>query len=414
MTPSNGHPSPAYSRTTMLEKPQPRPPDQPPRKKKSHGWLWVVALVFGIALVVVLALVIMRKMQAQEALKKTTAEMATPTVLVVQPEQGSSQVHLVLPGTVQAYVQSTVYAQVTGYLKRWLVDIGTPVKQGQLLAEIETPETDQQLQAAQAAQVQNQASVDLAQITANRYNVLLHTNAVSQQDVDQMNGNLAVAQANLNAAKANVGRLQKTEAFKEVFAPFDGILTQRRVDVGDLVNAGTGSASQALFQIAQINTLRVYVQVPEIYADEMKPGLSAKLEMASSPGTQATGTLVRTANAIDPASLTLLVEVDVDNPDGKLLPGGYAQVRFDVLLAHPPLVLPGNTLIFRAQGTQVGVVDSDNTVHLKDIKIGRDFGTKIEVVSGIDANDKVIVNPSDSLGDGQKVRIDTSNQTKSP
>ena len=220
------------------------------------------------------------------------------------------------------------------------------------------------------------------------------------------NGNLAVAQASLNASKANVDRIQRTEAFKEVFAPFDGILTTRQVDVGDLVNAGTGSASQALFQIAQTNTLRVYAQVPEVYSEEMIFGLPAKIEMAANPGQAVTGTLVRTSKAIDPNSLTLLVEVDVENQDGKLFPGGYAQVRFDLTLPHPPLVLPGNTLIFRAQGTQVGVVDSNDTVHLKDIKIGRDFGTKIEVEGGVTSDDQVVVNPADSLGDGQKVQID--------
>ena len=411
MTTQNGHPSP--NRTTLVEK-NPRQPirssNRPNRKKESHFWIY--AVIFAIILAVIVAFVLVRRMHAQAELKTATQKMSVPTVLVVRPELGSSDIHLVLPGTVQAYIQSTVYAQVTGYLKRWLVDIGTPVKQGQLLAEIETPELDQQLAGAQAAQAQSQASADLAQVTANRYDALLNSHAVSQQDVDQNNSQVAVAEANLNASKSNVGRLEKTEAFKQVFAPFDGVLTARKVDVGDLITAGNG-AQQALFQIAQINTLRIYVTVPEMYSDEMIPGVQAKLEMASNPGTQVTGSLVRTAKAIDPTSLTLLVEVDVDNQDGKLLPGGYAQVHFDVRLAKPPLVLPGNTLIFRAQGTQVGVVDSDNVVHLKDIKLGRDFGTKIEVVGGIDEGDQVIVNPSDSIGDGQKVQIDTKNQPKS-
>jgi len=411
MTPQNGHPSPPKNRTIMEEKNDRRPAHSPPEKKSK---LWLYAVIAFILLAVAVALVVVRKMQAHSALVKATNEMAVPTVLVVRPEAGSPQVHLILPGTVQAYIQSTVYAQVTGYLKRWLVDIGTPVKQGQLLAEIETPETDQQLQSAQAAQAQSEASVDLAQITANRYNALLHTNAVAQQDVDQYNGNLAVAQANLNAAQANVRRLQKTEAFKEVYAPFAGVLTERRVDVGDLVTAGTGSASQELFQIAQTSTLRIYVQVPELYSDEMIPGLQAKVDMASSPNRPVTGTLVRTARAIDPTSLTLLVEVDVQNADLKLLPGGYAQVHFDLTLAHPAPVLPGNTLIFRAQGTQVGVVDASNTVHLKTIKIGRDFGTKIEIANGINLNDNVVLNPSDSITEGQKVQINTDNQPKQP
>ena len=377
--------------------------DRPEKKKRS--WLWLWALIFVVVLAVVVALVLINRGREQSKLKSATQQMSVPTVLLVHPEKGSTSVVLTLPGNVQAYMQSTVYAQVTGYLKRWLVDIGTPVKEGELLAEIETPALDQQLRAAQATQGQNQASVDLAQVTADRYNKLLDTHAVSQQDVDQYNGNLAVAQANLAAAKANVAGLEKTEAFKEVYAPFDGVLTTRKVDVGDLINSGTGSSSQALFVISQTNTLRVYVQVPEMYSDEMIFGLPAKLILASNPDQPVAGTLVRTSKTIDPASLTLLSEVDIDNHDGKLFPGGYAQVRFDLTLPQPPVVLPGNTLIFRSQGTQVGVVDSDNIVHLKDIKIGRDFGTKIEVESGVSENDNVILNPSDSLMNGEKVQV---------
>jgi RND family efflux transporter MFP subunit len=398
----------------MVDNDNPRLPRPALRKPKKRSWLWLYALIALAVLAVVVGFVLMRRAQAQAQLQDVTQKMAVPTVLVVHPDLGNPVVHLVLPGTVQAYITSNVYAQVTGYLRRWLVDIGTPVKKGQLLAEIETPALDQQLQSAQATQGQAQASADLARVTANRYNDLLHTAAVSQEDVDTNNSNVAVAQANLNAAKANVGSLEKTEAFKEVYAPFDGVLTQRKVDIGDLINAGTGSASQQLFQIAQTSTLRVYVQVPEGYAEEMTQGLSAKLDMASSNNRQVNGTLVRTAKAIDPASLTLLVEVDVENQDLSLLPGGYAQVHFDIVLPKPPVVLPGNTLIFRSQGTQVGVVDSDKVVHLKDIRIGRDFGTKIEVISGVEANDSVILNPSDSLTDGQKVQINTDNQPKTP
>jgi RND family efflux transporter MFP subunit len=414
MASHNGRSINLTDRAQLVEK-NPRvnpPPARPPRRKKrSFAWFWLLLFlaVLGAAVVFVLT----RRMHAQTELKTQTQAMAVPTVLVTKPALGSATVHLVLPGTVQAYIQSTVYAQVTGYLKRWLVDIGTPVKQGQLLAEIETPALDQQLAAAQASQAQTQASVDLAQVTANRYNALLQTKAVSQQDVDQYNSQYTAAQANLDASKANVSQLQKTEAFKQVFAPFDGVLTSRRVDTGDLITSGNG-AQQALFTIAQTNTLRVYVNVPEMYSEEMLPGVQARLEMASNPGTPVTGTLVRNAQSIDPASLTLLVEVDVDNNGGKLLPGGYAQVHFDIQLPHPPLVLPGNCLIFRAQGTQVGVVDSDNVVHLKDIKIGRDFGTKIEVVGGIDEGDNVIVNPSDSLSDGQKVQVSPDSTNAQP
>jgi RND family efflux transporter MFP subunit len=414
MTPSNGHPpfqlrTPPPPRDGAIRSPSPRPA----RRRRGSGWIWLALLVFVLVMVVAVIFVLLRKSQENAALKESTQKLALPTVLVVHPEKGSVNVHLVLPANVQPYIQSTVYAQVTGYLKRWLVDIGTPVKKGQLLAEIDTPELDQQLRGAQDAQAQNQASADLAKITASRYNQLLATHAVSQQDADQNNGNLAVAQANLNAAKANVARLQRTEAFKEVYAPFDGILTARKVDVGDLITAGTGSSSQALFQISQTDTLRVYTQVPEVYSEEMVFGLPAQIEMAANPGQAVTGTLVRTSKAIDPASLTLLVEVDVDNHDGRLFPGGYAQIRFELTLPHPPLVLPGNTLIFRAQGTQVGVVGPDNIVHLKDIKIGRDFGSRIEVEAGVTADDNVILNPSDSLTEGQKVQIDAKGSADS-
>ena len=404
MTPHNGHPLPSPNRTTTVGRNEPRPPTRPVKKKKG-GSFWLCALLFLVILALVVGFVLFRRMHAQSELKRNTQQMALPTVLIVQPEKGDSTIHLTLPGSVQAYTLSTLYAQVTGYLKSWYVDIGGHVTKGELLAEVETPETDQQLQSSRASQVQTQASVDLAQITANRYNNLLPTRAVSQQDADQYNGDLAVAQANLAAAQANVRRLEKTEAFKNVYAPFDGILTQRRVDTGDLVTAGNGSASQELFQVAQTDVLRVYVNVPELYAEEMAIGLPCHLEMASNPSQPVMGTLVRTSKAIDPTSLTLLVEVDVQNQDGKLLPGGFAQVRFDLTLPHPPVVLPGNTLIFRAQGTQVGVVDANNVVHLKDIKVGRDFGTKIEVINGVGANDQVILNPSDSVTDGQKVQI---------
>jgi RND family efflux transporter MFP subunit len=414
MASHNGRSINLTNRAAAVEKnPRLNRPAAPPARRKKRGFAWFWLLLFFALLGLAMVFVLLRKMHAQTELKSQTQAMAVPTVLVTKPVLGAATVHLVLPGTVQAYIQSTVYAQVTGYLKRWLVDIGTPVKQGQLLAEIETPALDQQLAAAQASQAQTQASVDLAQVTANRYNALLQTKAVSQQDVDQYNSQYTAAQANLDASKANVSQLQKTEAFKQVFAPFDGVLTSRKVDTGDLITAGNG-AQQALFTIAQTNTLRVYVNVPEMYSEEMLPGVQAKLEMASNPGTPVTGTLVRNAQSIDPASLTLLVEVDVDNSDGKLLPGGYAQVHFDIQLPHPPLVLPGNCLIFRAQGTQVGVVDSDNVVHLKDIKIGRDFGTKIEVESGINEGDNVIVNPSDSLGDGQKVQVSADSNGGQP
>jgi multidrug efflux pump subunit AcrA (membrane-fusion protein) len=392
--------------------------DEPPRRR-SFFWLYVVLLV--VVLAVVFTVMLLRKNQQSAQLDRDTQKMAIPTVLVVHPEAGSGDVHLVLPGAVQAYMQSSVYAQISGYIKRWLVDIGAPVKQGQLMAEIEAPVIEQNLLQVQSNLGQAQANLALAKTTAARYNDLLASHAVSQQDVDNQNANVQVMEANVAAAQAGVSSIQHQLAFKQVTAPFTGVVTARRVDVGDLVTAGGGTSSAGgtavagttpasggsteLFQVAQTDILRVYVNVPEHYSAEVVPGVKATINLASNPNQTVPGTLVRTADAIDPSSLTLLVEVDVDNADGKLFPGGYAQVHFDLHESHPPLLIPGNALIFRAQGTQVGVVGADNTVTIKDIKIGRDFGTKLEVLDGISAGDEVIVNPSDSLSNGQQVQV---------
>lgn len=400
-----------------------------PKGKGKRSFLWLGFVLFLAVMACVVAFVLYRRGHAQAELNSSTQQMAVSSVLVVHPERGNPQVHLVLPGTVSAWMESSVYAQVSGYVKRWMVDIGGTVKEGDLLAEIETPVTDQQLKQAQESVKQAEANLNLVKVTADRYNLLLQTHAVSQQDVDNQNAGVKVQEANLSAAQAFESGIEKTEAFKEVRAPFDGVVTARRIDVGDLVSATgqtastnpngsgpaqTGTPNQELFRIAQTKTLRIYVNVPEHYADEIIPGITATLEFASAPSRTVSGKLARTADAIDPASLTLLSEVDVDNADGTLLPGGYAQVHFDIVTAHPPLVIPGNTLIFRSQGPQVGLVDDSNTVHLQNIKIGRDLGTKLEVVDGLKEGDSVILNPSDSLADGQKVQVDTNTQAKQP
>jgi len=426
MTTNNGRT--AHPIRTMTDQESGRRPAVPREdKRRSHFWLWFV--LFVIVLAGIAAFVIWHRSQAQAALKSSTQQMAVSTVLVIHPERGDSQVHLTLPGTVDPLMESSVYAQVSGYIKRWLVDIGGTVKEGQLLAEIDTPVTDQQLKQAAESVKQAEANLNLAKVTAARYNALWTTHAVSQEDVDTQNAGVKVQEANLSAAQAFESGIQQTESFKQVKAPFDGVITARRIDVGDFVSATgqtastntngsgpvqTGTPNQELFRVAQTKILRVYVNVPETYADEIVPGIRATLVLASAPNSPAEGKLVRTADAIDPTSLTLLSEVDVDNADGKLLPGGYAQVHFDIVTGHPPLVIPGNSLIFRAQGPQVGVVDSSNTAHLQTIKIGRDLGTKLEVTDGLKEEDQVIVNPSDSLADGQKVRIDTSAQEKKP
>jgi RND family efflux transporter MFP subunit len=362
--------------------------------------LFFILIVTGLV-----AFVFVRRSAAQSNLVKLTQEMAIPTVLAVHPETESSEVHLTLPGTVQANIHAPIYSRVDGYVKSWLVDIGAHVKQGQLLAEIDTPETDQQLEQTRAMVVQAQANVDLAQATANRYNDLAPSQAVSKQEVDSANSALAAQKATLAADEANANRLQQIEGFKEIYAPFDGIITARKVELGYLINSGASTQAQELFEMEQTNVLRIYVKVPEAYSHLAVPGEKASIQLASSPNQKVEGTLVRTAEAIDPTSQTILTEVDVPNGDGKLYPGGYAQVYFDFKNNDPTLVVPGNSLIFRAQGPQLGLVDpKTNLVHLQNIKIGRDLGNRIEVVDGLKATDQVIVNPSDSLSEGAKVQ----------
>ena len=414
-----GHGTPPASRVPEREKP-----------RRHAGHLWIYALIFILVLAAIFAFVMVRKGHQSAQLKDATQKMAVPTVLTVHPEKGSGDIHLTLPGVVQAYMESSVYAQISGYIKRWLIDIGAPVKKGQLLAEIEAPVIEQQLQQAQANLGQTQANLALAKITAARYNDLLAKHAVAQQDADNQNGNVAVQQANVAAAQAGVSSIQHALAFKEVVAPFDGVVTARRVDVGDLVAAGGGTSSSSgtsmagttpasgssteLFRVAQTQILRIYVTVPEHDSAAVVPGVTAHITLASHPDESVAGTLVRTSESIDPTSLTLLAEIDVNNADGKLLPGGYAQVHFDLKEANPPLLIPGNALIFRAQGPQVGVVDGNGTVQLKDIKIGRDFGTKLEVVDGLGADDAVIINPSDSLTNGLKVQVKKDDKPQPP
>jgi membrane fusion protein (multidrug efflux system) len=413
----NGHGDPATARNPrgVVEDPHdPRLARQPQRPSGGRSFLWLYGLIFLVVLGCIVAFVIIRKNAQSAQLSQTTQEMSVPTVLVVNPQPGSGEVHLVLPGAVQAYMQTSVYAQISGYIKSWNVDIGAPVKQGELLATIEAPVVEQNL-------FQVQANLALAQTTAARYNNLLSSHAVSQQDVDNQNANVAVMEANVKAAQAGVSSIEHQLAFRQVTAPFDGIVTARRVDVGDLVSAAGGTAtttgttvagttpsaggSTELFQVSKTDILRVYVTVPEQYSTEVLPGVQAHIGLASNPNESIPGTLVRTAKAIDPNSLTLLAEIDVQNASRRLFPGGYAQVHFDLNDPHPPMLIPGNALIFRAQGTQAGLVDDNGKVTIRDIKLGRDFGTKVEVIDGLTKTDQVIVNPSDSISDGQQVKV---------
>jgi RND family efflux transporter MFP subunit len=341
---------------------------------------------------------------AREALRKGNIDAATATVTTVNPSRSAVGEQLVLPGSVQAYIEAPIYARTSGYLKAWYTDIGTPVRKGQLLADIETPEIDQQLKQAMADLATAQANQALARSTNTRWQGLLATESVSKQDADQKAGDAAAKQAATNSAAANVARLRELESFKHVVAPFDGMVTARNTDIGALINAGQLAGSE-LFHIADMQRLRIYVQVPEAYAAVTRPGLEAELLFAEQPGKSYTAKTVRTANALDPTTRTLQVELQLDNSQHQILPGSYSEVHFKLAGNAQILRLPSNTLLFRAAGLQVATVDADKRVKLKSIVPGRDFGATIEVLSGIDANDVVVLNPPDSIVDGTPVRI---------
>lgn len=323
-------------------------------------------------------------------------------VAVVHPTRSTASRELTIPGDVQAYVETPIYARTDGYLKQWNVDIGGHVKQGQVLATIETPEVDQQLRQAEAAQLQAQANLDLAKTTADRWHVLLKSDGVSQQEVDSNDAAYKARQADFAAAVANVDRLKSLQSFQQVTAPFDGVITARDVDIGALISSGN---AKELFKEAQIEVMRVYTNVPEGYSNDIRIGMPAELRIAEFPNRVFTGKVAHTSGAIDTASRTLLTEVQVPNPKSELKPGSYSEVTFRISSAEPPLVVPSNTMIFRAAGPQVGVVDSSNVVRLRSVTIGRDFGTSLEILSGLQPTDWVVLNPPDSLTDGTTVSV---------
>jgi len=354
---------------------------------------------------IVIGGIIPRK-RAEADLAKETEEMAIPSVAIVHPQRSAPINEVVLPANVQAYIDSPIYARTNGYLKTWLVDIGAHVKQGQLLAEIETPEVDQQLRQARADLQTAEANLNLAKITADRYTGLLKTDSVSKQDADNAQGNYAAQKATVQSAEANVKRLEQLQSFEKIYAPFDGVITARNTDIGALIDSGSsGGVRTELFHIAQPDKLRVYVNVPEIYAPASKVGLQADLVLSEFPGRRFPGTLVRTANAIDPSTRTLLVEIRVNNPTGNLLSGAYAEVHLKLPNAVSSFILPVNTLIFRSEGLQVASVTDGQHVDLKPITIGHDYGTQVEVVSGLTGDESIIINPPDSIVSGQQVRI---------
>ena len=384
---------------------EPTPPLNDLGAGKRSRKTWVVVAVAVIAVATLLGSGIWSRVRAGATLRTETVQAALPPVSVVSPKQTAPTDEIILPGNVQPFITSPIYARTNGYLKKWYFDIGAHVKQGQLLAVIETPEVDQQLQQARSNLLTAQANLDLAAITKTRYQGLLKTNAVSQQDVDNAVGTYNANAAIVEADKAAVQQYSALVSFEKVYAPFDGVITARNTDIGDLINSGSSSNVKTdLFHIAQPGTLRVYVNVPEEYSRGVKVGMTADLSLAEFPDRKFQGKVVRTADAINMTTRTLLIEVDVDNPTGTLLTGSYAEVHLAVPSQASTFLLPVNTLLFRTEGLRVAVI-KDGKVVLTTVTPGHDFGNDIEIVAGLKADDQVVINPPDSIVAGQQVQI---------
>jgi RND family efflux transporter MFP subunit len=366
-------------------------------------WLGVAIAVVVVAVLLVTG--ILSRVRARTKLKAETYQVALTAVSVVAPKQTAPAEEIILPGNVQPFITSPVYARTNGYLKKWYFDIGAHVKKGQLLAVIETPEVDQQLQQARSNLSTAQANLELATITKTRYQGLLKTHAVSQQDADNAVGTYNANKAIVQADQAAVDQYAAMVSFEKLYAPFDGVITARNTDIGDLINSGSSTGVKTdLFHIAQPGTLRVYVNVPEEYSRGIKVGMTADLALAEFPGRTFQGNLVRTADAINMTTRTLLVEIDVANPTNTLLSGSYAEVHFKIPTQGSTFMIPVNTLIFRSEGLRVGVV-KDDKVTLTAVTPGHDFGNEIEIVAGLKPQDQIIINPPDSIVTGQQVQI---------
>jgi len=373
------------------------------RQRPHRRWLGVAIALIAVAALLVSG--IWSRVRARTTLKAETAQVALTAVSVVSPKQTAPAEEIILPGNVQPFITSPIYARTNGYLKKWYFDIGAHVKQGQLLAVIETPEVDQQLQQARSNLLTAQANLELAAITKARYQGLLKSNAVSQQDVDNAVGTYNANKAIVEADQAAVEQYTALVSFEKIYAPFDGVITARNTDIGDLINSGSNASVKTdLFHIAQPGTLRVYVNVPEEYSRGIKVGMTADLALAEFPVRTFQGKLVRTADAINMTTRTLLIEIDVANPTGTLLTGSYAEVHLKVPAPPSTFIIPVNTLIFRSEGLRVGIV-KDGKVALTAVTPGHDFGNQIEIVSGLKPGDQVIINPPDSIVTGQPVQI---------
>jgi RND family efflux transporter MFP subunit len=365
--------------------------------------------LFLLVAILLAGLGVLHRNNADKVLADTTTELAAPSVVALPPAKGTPVESFVLPGNTTAYTDSPIYARTSGYLTRWYFDIGSRVKKGALLCEISTPEVDQQLAQAHADLNTAEANANNARIQADRYSTLVQSNAVSQQDTDTYVNQASSTAAAVRSAQANVQRLQDLQSFEKVYAPFDGVVTARNIDTGQLIDAG---AAKELFHLQAIQTLRVYTNLPQIYSSVAKRGAKIGLTFQEHAGKTYEGTLVRTADSIDPTSRTLLVEVDVDNRSGELLPGSLAEVHFKTPTPAETFVVPAATLIFRREGMRVGTVVNGDVAHLAPVVIGEDDGVSVQIVSGLSANDRVIQSPPDSLIDGEKVTVVNSDSGK--
>ncbi len=380
----------------------------PAGTKRSARGLGRAALFVGAAALIVLLWAGVSAHFASAKLKEVTEQQAVVTVATTKPSAQSGLSELILPGNIQANYEAPIYARTSGYLKRWLVDIGTPVKAGQLLAQIESPEVDQQLRQAEADLSTAEANQKIADLTAQRWRDLRSTDSVSKQEADEKIASAASGDAQMQAARANVQRLKELSGFEKIVAPFDGVVTARNTDIGQLIAAGENTGP-ALFRVADMHRLRTYVTVPQTYAASMTPGLKADLLFPDRPGKVYTATLDSTSSAIDQTTRTLLAQLVIDNKNGELLPGAYAEVHFHLPpgAAGPIFKLPANALLFRSDGLHVGTVDANNHVVLKTVEVGRDFGSDVEIIHGLNADDNVILSPPDSLTEGMAVRLAT-------
>ena len=370
------------------------------RRFSRRWWVLLAVLIIGAG---TFHFGIQPRLDARADLKKETATHDVTSVSVTKPKTTSGSQELILPGNLQAFSNTPIYARTTGYLKRWYADIGKKVKAGELLAEIDAPELDDQLQQAKADHATAQANFNFAQSTAVRWEALLKTDSVSKQEADEKRNDMAARKAVLEASRYNVLRLEKLQSFKKIYAPFEGVITARNVDVGTLIDAGSAPAKE-MFHIASTKRLRVFVNVPQSSAREVNPGMTAELTLAEFPGQRFKGIFARSSQSIDAATRTLLSEVDVENEKGELLPGSYAQVHLKLSTEHAALIVPVNTLLFRPEGVMVAILQADHAV-LTPIKLGKDYGSEVEVVSGLAATDSIILNPSDSLVSGAQVKV---------